>query len=263
MDSWIPVTPEKPIPTRSPPIPVDQLGNQLGTPNWHLAGFSNGYAEEVQNCNGFVQNLSPIGQVVQNGGCYGYDGGLTEKTRMIDHIVSPYTQTFDNDTTAWKTNPITQLLLMQNADFLATANRGLNRSVNIASDRPLIPNSRSQVDCNQRQNHSGTLFLNNQNHHSGYTPLSNLANTPLIPNMHAQIDNNGRDSYLGSLFLGNQNHYSRSKSVSNVDSFSQIPLSKCFLLSLLVKDCQIQIIQRGSFNDFFFFCSFLSDENSI
>ncbi|XP_065625622.1 transcriptional activator DEMETER isoform X2 [Quercus suber] len=200
MDSWIPVTPEKPIPTRSHPIPADRLGNQLGTPNWHLAGFSNGYAEEVQNCNGFVQNLNPIGQVVQNGGCYGYDGGLAEKTRMIDHI----------------------LLLMQNADFLATANRGLNRSVNIASERPLIPNSRSQVDCSRRQNHSGTLFLNNQNHHSGYTPLSNLANTPLIPNMHSQVEN-GRDSYLGSLFLSNQNHYSGSKSVSNVDSFSQIP----------------------------------------
>ena len=226
MDSWIPVTPEKPIPTRSHPIPVDRLGNQLGTPNWHLAGFSNGYAEEVQNCNGFVQNLNPIGQVVQNGGCYGYDGGLAEKTRMIDHIVSPYTQTFDNDTTGRKTNPITQLLLMQNADFLATANKGLNsRSVNTASDRTLIPNSRSQVDCNQRQNHTGTLFLNNQNHHSGYTPLSNLANTPLIPNMHAQVEN-GRDSYLGSLLLSNQNHYSGSKSVSNVDSFSQIPQSK-------------------------------------
>uniref|UniRef100_A0A2N9HY41 HhH-GPD domain-containing protein n=1 Tax=Fagus sylvatica TaxID=28930 RepID=A0A2N9HY41_FAGSY len=114
MDSWIPVTPEKPIPTRSHPIPVDRLGNQLGTPNWQqLTGFSNGYAEEIPNCNGFVQNLNPIGQVVQNGGCYDYDGG-----RMINHIAGSYTQTYDNDITGWKSDdPIRKLMLMQNAGF--------------------------------------------------------------------------------------------------------------------------------------------------
>jgi hypothetical protein len=48
MGSWIPITPEKPIPARSHPIVVNRRGN------WQeLARFSDGYAKEIPNCNGF------------------------------------------------------------------------------------------------------------------------------------------------------------------------------------------------------------------
>lgn len=224
MGSWIPITPEKPIPARSHPIPVDGRGN------WQeLAGFSDGYAEEIPNCNGFGQNLNPIDQVVQNGGFYGCDGGgLPERNRVINHIAGSYTQAFNNDdSAAWKNNPLAKLLLMQNSTFLATANVGMNTSLNMAANRPLIPNTHSPVAVNRKDFVSGGLLLNNQNQYSRFNPMSNLANEPLIPNMHSQVDgNHRRDSNLGSLLMRSQNHYSGSNSLSNSDILSQIPQRK-------------------------------------
>lgn len=223
MGSWIPITPEKPIPARSHPIPVD------GRTNWQeLAGCSDGYAEEIPNCNGFGQNLNPIGHVVQNGGYYGGDGGgLAEKNRVINHIAGSYTQAFNNDDSAvWKTNPLAKLLLMQNSAFLASANRNMNTSLSMAVNRPLIPNSHSPVDRNRNDAMPASLLLNNQNQYSYFDPMSNLTNRPPIPSMHSQVGGNRRDSSPVSLLMRNQNLYSGSNSLSNSDIFSQKPLRK-------------------------------------
>ncbi|KAG7946255.1 hypothetical protein I3843_14G030500 [Carya illinoinensis] len=241
MGSWMPVTPEKPVPTRSNPIPVDCHGNQLGRGNWQeLNGFSNGYAEEMPNCNGLRLNSNPIGQMVQNGGFNGYDeGGLAERNRtMINHIAGSYTQTFhNNDSSGCKRDPLAKLLLMQNAAFIASANRNPNRSLSMAANRPLIPDSHSQsqpqslsqpqVDCNQKGSILGNMrnmWFENQNHMSGSNPLSNFGT--LFQDIHSEVDNNQGDSDFASWFYGNQNHFSGSNSLNDSDITSQISNSK-------------------------------------
>lgn len=239
MDSWMPVTPEKPIPTRSNLIPVDCHGNQLGSGNWQeLNGFSNGYAGEMPNCNGLRLISNPIGQMVQNGGFNGYDeGGLAERNRMmINHIAGSYTQTFQNDSSGWKRDPLAKLLLMQNAAFISSANMNPNRSFNMATNRPLISNSHlhsqslsqshSQADCNQKSSILGNTWFENQNHLSGSIPLSNLANGTLFPEFHSQVDNNQRDSDFASLFYANQTHFSGSNSLNESEITSQISKRK-------------------------------------
>ncbi|KAG6680328.1 hypothetical protein I3842_13G036400 [Carya illinoinensis] len=226
MDSWMPVTPEKPIPTRSNPIPVNWDGNPMGRANWQeVIEFSNGYAEEMPNYNGLRRNSNLTGQVVQKEGYNGYDAGLAQKNRMINHIAGSHTQTLHSDNSGWKNDTFAQLLLMQNATLTTTANRDPNGSQNMAANSPLMPNShlQSHVDCSQRDSTtSDGLLFNNQNHYAGFDPSSNLANRPLILEMHSRVDSNLREN-PASLFFSNQNHYSGSNSSDYSDNYTQIP----------------------------------------
>lgn len=160
--SWIPATPDKPILTRSLPIPVERQGNQLGRDWQELVGFPNGYLQETTNYNGAVQNLDPNRLMDLNGDFCDWDAAFTDKNQPLNHIASSYAQAFGSDSARWNNNPLAELLGIKNAASLAPDNSTMNRS-NYVANRPLIPNSHSQVNSNWRESNTASSFLTNNN----------------------------------------------------------------------------------------------------
>lgn len=153
MDSWLPVTPEKPIHTRSNAIPVDRFGRPLRRDNLQeFAGFCN-IVRGVPNYNGAIQNLSLAGEGVQNEGHYGGDDiGVVERNRMINHIAR---QVSCNGGVK-NGNLLDHLWALKNA----------------AANRTQISNSYPQVE-NWRQHDSANSLLQEQFPGSGSNTLSN------------------------------------------------------------------------------------------
>ncbi|XVF23387.1 hypothetical protein REPUB_Repub13aG0033900 [Reevesia pubescens] len=156
LDSWIPVTPQK-------PIPVNGHGNQFRRGNWQeLDGISipTGYAQAMLNNNGPAQNFNPIEQMGQSEGDYFGSINLAEKNRMINNIAGSYTQSpgLNNDTLA---------------NLLATGTVFANRTASISSGNTVpIPNLHSQAD-NWRYSSSHNPMCSNQNQSTCFPFLRN------------------------------------------------------------------------------------------
>ncbi|XVE99111.1 hypothetical protein REPUB_Repub03eG0168700 [Reevesia pubescens] len=158
MGSWIPATPQKPIPKRSNPTPVNGHGNRFGRGNWQeLPGipsrFPAGYVQDILNNNGPAQNLNPVEQRGQTGGHYFGSINLTQKNRTINNIAGSYAQVLHNESIGCSNNTLENLLATRNAPAFASANR-------TASAVP-IPNLHSQAD-NWRHTISHNSMCSNQ-----------------------------------------------------------------------------------------------------
>uniref|UniRef100_A0A5B7A3U4 Putative transcriptional activator DEMETER isoform X2 n=1 Tax=Davidia involucrata TaxID=16924 RepID=A0A5B7A3U4_DAVIN len=143
-NSWMPVTPEKPIQQRSNPE------------NWQeLAGIYGEFLQETTNYNGEVQNFNPVGLTGLNGGFNDWDVAPAEKGNF-NHNAGSYTQAFGND------SPLAELLAIKNAKSEASRNGTASEGIHFAT-RPADPNSYSQVESNWTESNSTCLFLGNQN----------------------------------------------------------------------------------------------------
>ncbi|XWS66286.1 hypothetical protein CRYUN_Cryun05aG0186400 [Craigia yunnanensis] len=157
--SWIPVTPQKPIPTGSNIISVNGQGNQFGRGNWQeFAGFPAGYVQDILNNNGPAQNFNPVEQMGQSGGQYFDSINLAEKNRMINNIAGSYTQVLQNESTGWNNDTWANLLATRNATAFASANK--TASIGSGSTVP-ITNLHSQAD-NWRHSDSHNSMCSNQ-----------------------------------------------------------------------------------------------------
>ncbi|CAL8167286.1 unnamed protein product [Prunus armeniaca] len=226
MDSWVPATPEKPIPLkRHPiPIPVNPLGNHLQGENWQRTGISREHVQMGASYNDVTQTVSPNGQLQRNGGHNGYDGSLAEKNQMINHVACSYstgsfTQLLRPDNASWNNNPITQLL-HDKAAFVASADRNLSRNVDLAMNTPLIPKLHPQLG--NQGNNSGCSLLNNQNCSNGSYSSSTVMSRSLVMDFPSQVDASQTDSNSVHWLFSNQNHCSSSNPLSNGDSSSLI-----------------------------------------
>eukprot|EP00257_Ricinus_communis_P022239 XP_015581912.1 transcriptional activator DEMETER isoform X1 [Ricinus communis] len=156
VDSWMPVTPNKPIAIRSNPVLIDRHESQLGSTNWQeLVGFPSGYVQEMSNYSSLAQHCTQIDQFTRN-------GSFAEKNRMINHIAGSYTRALLNENVSWSSNSLADLLVMNNTAPTAYPSRTLHRNTSIA-ERPLIPNLNTPVNS-LREFNSGELFYTNQAH---------------------------------------------------------------------------------------------------
>ncbi|XVE68636.1 hypothetical protein DITRI_Ditri09bG0084800 [Diplodiscus trichospermus] len=133
--SWIPATPQKPIPMRSNSI----QGNQYERGNWQdLGGFPTGYVQDILNNNGTCQNFNTIEQRGQSEGNYFGHINMAEKNIMINNIAGSYTQLLQ-ECAGGNNNTL--------ADLLATRNASANRIASIRSANAVpIPNLHSQAE---------------------------------------------------------------------------------------------------------------------
>ncbi|KAH7547786.1 hypothetical protein JRO89_XS14G0016100 [Xanthoceras sorbifolium] len=180
MGSWMPVTPEKPIPTRSNPVPVDRYGNPLGRENWQeLPGFSGGHIQQMPDYNRAVPNLNLIGQADQNEGYYGSSIGADNRNRMINHIAALY-----HGGAVWNNNQLVNLPTMKNTAVLTSANGTHGSSTSMANGPP-IQNLHSQVGNWREVN----LLHHRESNSSNLLPHreSNLRN--LLPQMESNSAN--------------------------------------------------------------------------
>ncbi|OMO73112.1 hypothetical protein COLO4_27244 [Corchorus olitorius] len=185
--SWIPVTPQKPIPTRSNPIPVNEQGNQFGRVNWQeLGGFPAGYV---------AQNFNPIEQLGHRGGSNFGSMNLAEKKRMINSIAGSYTQALQNEGMGWNNITLANLLATRNATAFASAdatssisrpNSGPITNLHPQADNWRQSTSNDFIFANQTQPTSLPFFRNNNSFHQmhpyhfpvPYRPMYDLNSPP-------------------------------------------------------------------------------------
>ncbi|XP_039006710.1 transcriptional activator DEMETER-like [Hibiscus syriacus] len=108
MGSWIPVTPQKPIPPRSNPIQVNVHGNQFRKENWQeIAGLPTGYVQDILTYNGVSHNFNQD----QHFGSL----NLAKNNRMINNIAGSYRQVLQTGSTEWNNRTWENLLANGNA----------------------------------------------------------------------------------------------------------------------------------------------------
>ncbi|XVF75708.1 hypothetical protein PTKIN_Ptkin13bG0208400 [Pterospermum kingtungense] len=167
MGSWIPVTPQKPVPTRSNLIQESGQGSQFGRGNWQeFAGFPTGYVQDILNNNGPIQNFNPVEQMGHSGGQYFGSMNLAENR---NNNAGYYTQLLQNESTGWNNSTWANLLATGDATAFASA----NRTASIGSTSTMtIPNLHSQAD-DQRFSSSQSLAFSNQTQSTSFNFLRN------------------------------------------------------------------------------------------
>lgn len=220
MGPWMPVTPEKPIATRSNPQQVDRYAESLGRANWReLAGFPVGDIQETPNYNRAVPNLSPIRQGGQTEGYNGSNMCVTDRQRIINHIAASFRQDLYDEDGGWNNNQLGPMLARTNAAALNSANRNPVLSAGIVNRSQLL-NSHSQAS-KWGDSSLSHLLLHNQTQYSGSNLLRNTDTIHQIP----------RAQYSGSDMLLNRDtfyqtpkaHHSGLNLLQNNDSFHQTP----------------------------------------
>lgn len=223
MGPWMPVTPEKPIATRSNPQQVDRYAESQGRANWReLAGFPGGHIQETPNYNRAVPNLSPIGQGVQTEGYNGGNMRVTDRQRIINHIAASFRQDLYNEDGGWNNNQLGPMLARTNAAALTSANRNVVLSAGMVNRSQLL-NSHSQAN-KWGESSLSHLLLHNQTQNSGSNLLRNTNNFHQMP----RAPYSGSDMLLNSdiFYQTPQAHHSGLNLLQNSDSFHQTPQCK-------------------------------------
>ncbi|XP_012089976.1 transcriptional activator DEMETER isoform X2 [Jatropha curcas] len=162
VNSWVPITPEKPIlTTRSNSMPMERHGSQLGRGNLQeLAGFPSGY----------IQQVSDYSRAAQHLGQFGSNGNLVQRNRMINQIAGSYTQALRSESANWDAScSLTDLLAA--AAPLPGANRSLNRSMSMTAERPFIPNLHSHFNSSSQTKYVNQTHCSSSNMFTGHNSL--------------------------------------------------------------------------------------------
>ncbi|CAK7325315.1 unnamed protein product [Dovyalis caffra] len=192
MSSFLPATPEKPIPTRSSLMPTDGQGNLLGRTNWQLAGFPSGCVQDGSNYSKAAQQTGQIDQLVRNGGDNIRNAGMEEVKRMSNSTRN-YIQS--------QTGGLHSSLL---ANILANSNIATITSPIAPPSIDKTPIAPPSIDK---------------------TPIAppsidtSMIWRPSFPSLHSQVNNCREPNWL----LGNQAHCSSSRLSSSNYMSSQAP----------------------------------------
>lgn len=236
-DSWLLVTPEKPISLRSNPVPVDMQGNQLGIGNWQdLIGMYS----DILNHDEAVQTSNPTAGV--NGGNPNRNGVAAERNQHLNQNTDTYVQNLSNDNAGRCTNSLAELLGIKNTEIVASANGTWNKSINV-SNRPTNSSSYTQVSRNQTEPEYSSLMLAKQNYILGSN--QRLANS----NLYTQVASNWTAPESTSLMLDKQNcTLGSNQRLANFDSYNQVasnwPESKSTSLMQAKQNCTLDSNQR-------------------
>ncbi|KAM5548653.1 transcriptional activator DEMETER-like [Rosa sericea] len=219
MPPWVPVTPQKPLPLKPHPMLLNPHGNHLPAANWQQ---ELGNVQLGDTYNGMSQAINPIVQFPRNVGCYGVDGDLAPQNGMTNNIPGSYSQLLGSDSSSWNNGSFMQLLLQDNAAavYVASADRNLSRSVDMAANAPLTPKLHPQV-ANQRNN-SSSFLLTNRNCNNGSYPSSAVMSRRAVVDFPSQFDNSQGHSNVANWLLNDENHSSSSNLLSNGHSSPHI-----------------------------------------
>ncbi|XP_022765546.1 transcriptional activator DEMETER-like [Durio zibethinus] len=209
--SWMPVTPQKSIPTVSNPIQVNGQGNQSERGNWQeLAGFCAGYEQDILNINGPAQNFNPVEQMGQSGQeLAGFHAGFVQDILNINGPAQNF-------------NPVEQMGQSAGHYFGSINLPGKNRMIdNIAgSSRHVLYNESTRWNNYSLEN---LLETGNNAAFASANRVASItsANTVLFPNLHSQKDN-WRHSIPHNSMYSNQTHSTNLHFLRNNDSFLQM-----------------------------------------
>lgn len=117
-------------------------------------------------------------------------------------------------------------LLNDQAAYVASENRNLSTSVDIAANTALIP--KFQPHLGNLGNSSGSFLLANQNFSNGSYPSSMVMGRSLAMDFPSQVDNSQRYSNSVHWLYSNQNPCSSSNPLNNGASSSQTCQCKHF-----------------------------------
>ncbi|KAF9674957.1 hypothetical protein SADUNF_Sadunf10G0181700 [Salix dunnii] len=162
LSSFLPATPEKPIPTRSTSMPTDGQGNLPGRTNWQLAGFADGCVQDVSNYSRAAQYPDQIDQLFMNGGDNIRNAGMEGVKRMSNNTRNY----IESQTGGLESGLFANILEHSNITTITSPMAPPSMSTSMVR-RPSFPNLHPQVN-NYRES---SLFLGNQAHCSSSRQL--------------------------------------------------------------------------------------------
>ncbi|MED6206419.1 hypothetical protein PIB30_026510 [Stylosanthes scabra] len=187
-NAWVPLTPDK-----------LNLVNQMRGPG-------RDYMKEM---------LLQTGQI---GEYNSLEGNSNDRNRVLSHIAGSYTQASNYESSGLSSNTL-ELLLKDNATNIASVNRNLNWSINMAARNPLLPRFHHEATSDVTNSYGG---IHRCNIHSASASASDIiyqdANRLVTPNGYSEFNGGNSNSLLNS-------------SVSNqwMDIFSEIPKGGSYL----------------------------------
>ncbi|KAJ1435858.1 Permuted single zf-CXXC unit [Sesbania bispinosa] len=212
-NTWVPNTPEKLIQVRSNPV-SDWAMNQMKRVNYQefpVPG-SDYRKDMLQRYHGPDQNVHLMGQTGQTGEHNNFGGNSANRKSVLNHIASSYTQAGHYDSTGLNSNTL-ELLLKKNATNIASTDRNLDASINMAARNPLLPKFYPQASNDESDSYAGVQRCNI---HPASDIVYKEANRLLIPNRNSEFSG----SNSGSL-LNNDIYYSVSNELKGI--FPEIP----------------------------------------
>ncbi|MED6216925.1 hypothetical protein PIB30_012653 [Stylosanthes scabra] len=143
------------------------------------------------------------------------EGNSTDRNRVLNHIAgSSYTQASNYESSGLSSNTL-ELLLKDNATNIASVNKNLNWSINMAARNPLLPKFHHEATGDVTNSYAG---VNRCNINSASDIVYQDANRLVTPNGNSEFNGGNSNSLLNS-------------SVSNrwMDIFSEIPKGDSYL----------------------------------
>jgi hypothetical protein len=186
-NTWVPITPAKFIPVRSNTVsgwPANQM-SRADYQEFHIPGRD--YMNEMLlHYHRPYQDPRLIGQTVQTRESSNFGGNLVNRNSVINHIADSYTQAQHYQNNGLNNNTL-ELLLNRNASNIATANRNLDTSINMAARNPLLPQCYPQTTSDVSYSYAAPPDI-------GYTEANGL----LIPNRISEFTGWNTDSLLNN-----------------------------------------------------------------
>ncbi|XP_015941185.1 transcriptional activator DEMETER isoform X1 [Arachis duranensis] len=193
-NAWVPLSPEKLNPIRSKMLsdyPVNQLrGNFQNFPVTERDYMK----EMLLHCNRPNRNLNLTVQTGQIGQYSSFDGNSTNRSRVLNHIAGSYTQACNYESSGLNSNAL-ELLLKNNATHIASANRNLNLSVNMAARNPLLPKFHHEATSDVTNSYAG---VHRCNIHSASEIIHKDPNRLATPNVNSELNGSNSNSLLNS-----------------------------------------------------------------
>ncbi|MCH83044.1 transcriptional activator DEMETER-like, partial [Trifolium medium] len=194
-NTWVPITPEKLIQVRPNTVsgwPANQM-SRADYQEFHIPGRD--YVNEMLlHYHGPYQDPRLMGQTVQIGEHSNFGGNLANRNSVINHIAGSYTQAQHYESNGLNNNTLSnglnnntlELLLNRNATNIATANRNLDTSINMAARNPLLPKLYPQTSSDVSYSYAASDI--------GYREANRL----LIPNRISEFSGCNTDSLLNN-----------------------------------------------------------------
>lgn len=197
-NTWVPITPEKLIPIRSNTV-SDWPTNQMGRVNYQEfpVPVCDYMKEMLMPYHGPYQNLHLIGQTgrTEDYNTFGdntFGGNSVDRNSVLNHIAGSYSQARHYESNGLNSNTL-GLLLKQNATNIATANRNLDASINMAARNPLLPKFYPQARCDVSDSYADVQRCSSN---SASDIVYSEANRLLIPNRNSEFSGSNSDNLL-------------------------------------------------------------------
>ncbi|XP_058770106.1 transcriptional activator DEMETER [Vicia villosa] len=227
-NTWVPITPEKPIQIRTNTI-SDWSANQMRTNYQEYPLNGNDYMNKMLlHYHEPYQNPRLIGQTGQIGEYNNFSGNSVNRNSVVNHIAESYTRAQHYENKGLNNHRL-ELLLKKNATDIATANRNLDTSINMAASNPLLPKfypkSSSDVSysCEASDNvyrEANRFLIPNRNSEFRGCNTDNLLNNDIHCSVSNQMKGIFSDASYGDTYPEHYFNYVQNAEVDATTSFT-------------------------------------------